>query len=320
MPSPFLSPVMTLLEYAKGLEEGGQRPYIEMFAQRSDVLQRIKWVPTNGGGMYVGYRQAALTQNLAFRALNAASTSGAGQVTSFQEATFRIDHDIPIDQAIIDRIGTRQVAWQNQLALATAAELWTQQFIKGDNTTTPTVFNGLQKRSAFSGRTIDNAAGVAGGAPLSLANLNQVMNRVNKPTSILIPWALKTRFIDAARAQAVGGYIIRNALNDIGKMVWMYGDLEIMWGYDISFNAPMIPFTEVAPGGGAAQCASIYVVSFEEIGVHGVQVKPLTVETVGMLEDRITFNTHVSWDVGIADDHVFSFCRLAGVTNAALVN
>ena len=78
MASPFLNPVMTLTEYSKGPDIPDQaRPLIEMFAQSSDIIDALPFLGL-GGFFYQGYRQAALQNTMAFRAVNAASTSGAG--------------------------------------------------------------------------------------------------------------------------------------------------------------------------------------------------------------------------------------------------
>lgn len=316
MTSPLLTPVLTLPEFAKGADVPDEaRPLIEMFAESSDIARVCPFLGLSGF-IYQGFRQAQLQTTMAFRAINASSTSGAGTVTPFQESTFVIDHDIPVDRVLVDRGGDRRRAWEEKMAMARLGELWVNTFLKGDSTITPTVFNGLQKRSALYGRNIDNSNGTAGGLPLSFTMLDWVIQNVKNPTHIIVPWALKYRFIQAARNTSITGYVIHTSLDESGRPVMDYAGLPLLFGYEKDLHLPILPFTEVATAGGAAQTASIYVVAFGENDLVAIQNKPMEIRDFGLLEDGITYNTHVSWDVGLVDNSNFCFSRLSGVTNA----
>jgi hypothetical protein len=63
----------------------------------------------------------------------------------------------------------------------------------------------------------------------------------------------------------------------------------------------------------------MYICNFSEGGVKGIQIKPMEIRDVGLLQDSITYNTHVSWDVGLVVEHLFAFTRLSGITNATFV-
>ncbi len=201
MTSPFLNPVFTLPEYAKGLNDG-DRPLVEMFATSSDVMQALPFTKVTTP-TYRSYRQSSIPASMNFRAINALSTSGGGTLSAFQELTYPIDHDIPVDKALVERYGPGRRKADEKLAMARLGELWLNTFLKGDNTATPTVFNGLQKRSAQFGRTIDNAQGVLNGAPLSLYMLDQAIWNTRKPTHIIAPWAMMPRFTQAMRNPSI---------------------------------------------------------------------------------------------------------------------
>ena len=72
-------------------------------------------------------------------------------------------------------------------------------------------------------------------------------------------------------------------------------------------------------GGGSAVTASLYGLTLGEGMLRGIQVRPLTPEDVGMLQDRKTYRTHIAWDVGIVDEHKFCMTRLDSWTNAPIV-
>jgi hypothetical protein len=311
MSSPLLNPVMTLVEYYKGMEESNtNRPYIEMFAKSSDVMQAIPFA-TMTGAIYTGFRQSGLPQSLAFRGINGPSTSGAGTISPYQEASYVIDHDIPLDVAIIRRAGDRRRAMEETNGIARAGELWIQTFLKGDNSITPTAFNGLLDNSA-----LVTGAPVVGGAPLSLFALDQAIWNTKGCTHIIADWSLMPRFIQAARNTQISGFVIQS-WPDVGAPKMTYANRPILFGYEKDLHPTILPFTEVAPAGGAAVTSSVYTVNFSEQGVHGIQLIPLEVRDMGLLPDGITYNTHISWDVGLVDDHQFSFTRLAGITSKA---
>jgi hypothetical protein len=201
------------------------------------------------------------------------------------------------------------------MGMARLGELWVNTFLKGDNTTNKTVFSGLQARSAQFGRNIDNANGTSGGAPLSLGQLDWAIQNVRNPTHIICPWSLKYRWIALARTQSISGYVVQT-FDEIGRPKISYAGLPILFGYEKDLHPPILPFTETAAGGGSAVCSSMYVASFGEGGVKGIQISPMEIRDVGLLQDSITYNTHIHWDVGLTVDHDFAFTRLSGITNA----
>ena len=267
MASPFFAPVMTYPEFIKSADMDEQaRPLIEMFAESSDVYKALPFVGLTSP-QYTGFRQTALSGNMAFRGINGSPTSGAGVIAPFQEAAYIVDHDIPIDRALVDRGGERRRAIEEKNAMAELGQLWLTKFVSGDNNANPIEFNGIQKRSASYGRTIDNANGTSGGAALSLLQLDIAVKNTAKKGKrhLLVPFDLKPYFIQAARTSTLTGYVIQT-WDETGEEKLSYGGIPMLFGWEKDLHPPMLQFSEVAPGGGAAQCASIYVVDFGEEG------------------------------------------------------
>lgn len=307
---------LTLVEYAKGLDVADKRrPIIEMFAKSTDIFEALPFEGLNGP-VYEGYRTSQLPTP-AFRAINEASSQGGGKITPFQESSYVMDHDIDIDRAIIDRHGMDRRYQEEQMAVAGAGRKWVDTFLKGDNTTQPREFNGLAKRSALFNRTIANSV-ASGGAPLSLLKLDQAINAVNKPTHIIAPFDSKPLWIQAARTSSLTGFVIQT-WDQVGGPKLTYAGLPLLFGYEKDDNVPVLQFNEVGAGGGAAQTASLYVCSFGPGKLRGIQLKPLEPRDIGLLENGITYRTHLSWDVGLVDEHKYCFSRLTSWTNAAIV-
>lgn len=315
-------PIQTLIEYAKDLD-GVARPIVENFARSSDIMEELPFL-TFSGGSYETYREAAMPTGMAFRGINEPSGSGRGEITPYQESSFPMDFDIPVDIAIIRRHGMERRAVEEKLTTARWGRYWATTFLDGDNTTEPREFNGIKKRIAMAGastaantRTLHNSAS-SGGAALSLSNLDMLLNMVSGATHLLMPRAFAPRLIAAARNTSISGFVIQT-WDQVGLPKMSYAGRKILFGYERELEGDLLNFDEVAAGGGSAVTCSIYAMKFGEDGLHGIQLQPFQVEDQGLLEDRITYNTHVSADVGLADEHPFCMARLTSVTNAAIV-
>jgi len=311
--------LITLPEYAKGFaKEDIRRTVIEMFTSRSDVLEVMPFEQLRGS-KYQGYRESALPV-LQFRGINEASSSGHGNISPFDESTYIIDHDIDVDRAIQDRHGPERRNYEERMGITAAARLWVDTFIKGDQSTNPRVFNGIQIRSNLYGRKFHNSAS-SGGAALSLINLDQMLNNLSKKSGqsyILVPFASLPLWIQAARTQTLTGFVMQT-WDEIGMPKLSYAGHRILFGYPKDDQVPVLQFNEVASGGGSAVTASLYGLTLGEGMLRGIQVRPLSPEDVGLLQDRKTFRTHISWDVGIVDEHKYCLTRLDSWTNAAIV-
>lgn len=315
------SGLITIGEYAKSFaKEDIRRPIIEMFARSADIFDAL---PFEGlkGSVFTYYRQAVLP-TVAFRGINEGSTSGHGTITPLQEATYIVDHDIDVDRAIIDRHGPERRNYEEEMGMTALGQLFTTKVVKGDQTTQPREFNGLQVRSARYSRTFNNST-ASGGAALSLAALDTAINNVNKPTHIFAPYASRPLWIAAARNTALTGFVMQefNVGGDtgVGGLKASYAGLQFLWGYPKDDHPPALDFNEVASGGGAAVTASLYVLAIGEGRFRGIQVKPMESRDIGLLQDGKTYRTHISWDVGLVDEHKFCMARLASWTNAAIV-
>ena len=313
------SNLMTLTEYAKGFSnEDIRRTIIEMFTQYSDVFEVM---PFEGlrGSKYVGFREAALASPQ-FRGINEASSTGHGVISPFDEATAIIDHDIDIDRAIVDRHGPERRNYEERMGITAFARLWIDTFVKGDRSVNPRVFNGLNVRAADFGRLLNNSTS-SGGAALSLLNLDQTINQVSKKsgtTYIFVPFLSIPLWIQAARTTTLTGFVMQT-WDEVGTPKISYGGHRLLWGYPKDDQQPVLQFNEVGNGGGSAVTASLYVMTLGEGMLRGIYVRNLTPEDVGLLQDRKTFRTHISWDVSIVDEHKYCFNRLTSWTNAAIV-
>lgn len=309
---------MTLVEYAKNMGDNPKRPFIEMFAASTDIFSMM---PFSGmtGPIWEGHRTASLPSPV-FRGINESASRGAGTVDPFQEASFIMDHDIDIDSAIVRRQGEQRRDQNRKMLLSAAGRKWADVFVAGDNPTNPREFNGLQARSALFSRSAHNST-ASGGAALSLLKLDQALNQVNKQDgncAIIVPYDSIPLWTQAARNSTLTGFVVQT-WDGVGMPKMTYRGFPFLIGYEKDDHTPVLQFNEVASGGGAAVTASLYIVNFGEMRLHGIQHKPLDIVDVGLLQDQITLRDHLSWDVGMVDEHKYCFVRLDSWTNATIV-
>jgi len=311
-----VSNLITLPEYAKGLaKEDINRRIIEMFAEESDIMAALPFEGLKGSN-YTGYRQSVLPTPV-FRGINEASSSGHGTISPFQEATYIIDHDIDVDRAIVDRHGPERRNYEEKMGVTAFCRLWVNTFVYGDYSANPRVFNGLAVRASKFSRQFHNSTS-SGGAVLSLANLDQAINNVKNPTHIIAPYASRPLWIQAARTQSLSGFVIQT-WDEVGKLKMSYAGLPFLWGYPKDFHTPVLQFNEVASGGGAQVTGSLYVVGFGEGQLRGIEIRPLEARDIGLLQDGKTYRTHLAWDVGLVDEHVYCLARLDSWTSGVIV-
>lgn len=315
--------LMTLPEYAKSMDMGSARALVECFAASSDIMGVLPFDGMNGA-VYEYQREASMPSTMAFRGINQPGTSGNGTLEQFQESAFILDHDLDVDNAIIRRGGTDARARYERLGMAKAGRLWANTFMTGDNTTNALEFNGLKKRVAMSGastlantRTFHNSAS-SGGAALSLLKLDQAINSVNGATHIIVPRLSIPLWVQAARTSSLTGFVMQT-WDGVGTPKLSYAGRPFLFGYEREIEGDLMDFTEVASGGGGLVTASAYIVKFGVDGVHGIQLAPMQVKDVGLLQDQITVRSHLSWDTGLVDKHPFCVARLDSWTNAAIV-
>jgi hypothetical protein len=263
--------VMTLPEYAKGLEKTSiERPLIETFAKESDILEVL---PFEGftGAAYEGYRETDIG-SAAFRAINECAGSSKGKIAPFQETSFPIDTILKVDKAIILRHGESRRGKEEAMQMKAQSKLFTNAFLSGDNVSNPKEPNGLKARcTAANGRLLHNSV-ASGGAPLSLYNLDNAIKNTRNANHIIASLDLLPRFIQAARDTTISGFVIQT-WDEVGTPKLSYAGKRILFGYPKGRDGVILPFTEVAQGGGAAVTTSLFVVDLSPDGLHGIQLK-----------------------------------------------
>jgi hypothetical protein len=126
---------------------------------------------------------------------------------------------------------------------------------------------------------------------------------------------MRRKLFKAARA-GVGGDI-QVSVDDFGYRVTSYNDLPILIADYDDNGQRIIDFDEAGPAGGTTS-TSIYVVRLGDGYVTGLQNGTMEVEDLGLLDDGVTYRTHVEWLVGMAVMHGRACARVWGITTGVV--
>jgi hypothetical protein len=314
-------------QYAKGMEEGSmERNFIEEFTAESDIMHQFPMKPEPTGEYQ--FEKTAELPTVAFRALHEDGNISSGKTTIHKDGTFIMDEYIRVDRALVDRQGDRARSKQERMKAAAMSRNWTDVFLKGDNQTNQREPNGLQNRLTTADTNLFHNNTGSGGGPLSLEKLDVAMVSVNRASHIICSRDLLPYWMKAARDPNLTNSTIVLKENDPLGRVNLNGDpmprmfyngLPILWGYEPEEGAGILPFTEVGTGGGGAVTSSIYIVSFGDERLFGIESTPLKVTDEGQVPGSPYLSTHAKWDWGIVKEHSRAASRLTSITKAAFV-
>ncbi len=307
---------MTLLE-AKKLATPETATIIEEYAATSDILRVIPFENVPGTGKH--YNREDKLPGIGFRGINEGYQESVGVLNPQSEAHKIAGGDLDVDRAIIDMQGTSVRTVHEMMKVKALSLSWTRNFIKGDSTTNPRVFDGLQVR--LTGTQLIANKNIGG--PLSLEKLDEAIDAVDNPNYIIMSKAIRRKLSQAVRNQ-IGGDI-EYEVDELGNQVMQYNSLPILIADYDNNGDQILDYTESSPDGtSSTQCTSIYVVSFGDMMLTGIQgavdgVYGVSVRDLGELETKPVFRTRVDWYNAIACYHGRAAARLHGITDAPAI-
>jgi hypothetical protein len=304
---------LTLVEAAKQSQNMIQSAVIEMYARSSDIMMALPFQTINGNALK--YNREDTLPGIGFRGVNEAYTESTGIINPVTEPLVIAGGDLDVDTFIIKTMGANQRAVQESMKAKALSLAWTKNFIKGDSASDPRGFDGLQVR--LTGDQLMYAGTTDGGDALSLAKLDELIDKVDNPTHLLMSKTMRRRLTAAARTYTVGGFITWDR-DAFGRKIAQYNDLPILIVDKDNTDTDILAFDEVGYTGSTATATSIYCVSLSETTLCGIQSAAMDVRDLGELETKPAYRTRVEWFVGLAAFHGRAAARLAGISNAAV--
>lgn len=279
-----------------------QRGVIETFARTSPVLELLPFM-TIAGNSYQ-YNIEETLPDVEYRDVNQGYTESAGTVIQKQESLVRLGGDVDVDKFIVQTLGNinDQRAIQTNMKVKRLSNQFTKDFFKGNKTTNPLAFDGLDVRLAENNQTIE-----AGGA-LTISKLRELLDLVEGGADVLFMSKAMQRELFAIATQGNHNYIYEGK-DEFGRHISTFGDVPIRVVED-----SVLGFNE------AGDTASIYAVKFgAQENVAGLTNGGVMVQDIGELETKPVYRTRIEFYVGLAVFHPKSASRLSGIQRADAV-
>ncbi len=294
----------TLLEAAK-LETGDvyKQGVIAKFAETSEILRVLPFESISGNALK--YNIEETLPGVGFRGVNGSYTESTGIINPQTESLVIAGGDLDVDKFLVDTMGAGQRTVQEGMKIKALSLAWTKSFIKGDSEDDPREFDGLQKRLTGDALFANGTAG------LSLLKLDEAIDGVENPNYIIMNKTMRRLLTVAARTAAVGGNITYT-IDEFGRQVAAYNDIPILIMGKDNVNAEILDFSE------ASSTTSIYIVSFGDGAVTGLQNGGIDVRDLGELEAKPSLRTRVEWYNGIGVFAPGVAARVSQITNAAV--
>ena len=304
---------LTLIEAAK-LNPGDvlTDAIIELYTGSSEILAALPF--ENIAGNAYSYNREAKLPNVGWRGVNEGFMPSVGVLNPLTESLVLAGGDLDVDRYIIETMGARQRSVQEAMQVRALSWAYTKAFIKGDMSANARELDGLQSR--LQGAQKIPAGTTANGTPLSLGMLDIAIDQTLNPTHLIMNKKMRRRLATAARDSAVGGYVTYGQ-DELGKQITRYGELPILTVDLDSDGNEILGFNEAAYSG-TATATSIYVVSFGDGAIVGLQNGGISVRDLGELQAEPKFRTRVEWYNGLAIFNGRAATRLWSIADAAV--
>lgn len=316
-------PALTLLEAMKVAANNGETKragVIATFARTSAWLAALPFQDIRGNSY--AYNLEGSLPGIAFRGVNESYTPSTGVINPASEALRIAGGELDVDPFIIRTQGEGVRGLHEMLKVKALAASLTTKLIKGDSSTDPREFDGLQVRIPTTGTQFVSAGTTDAGDPLSLYKLDDLISRVAGPNKRL--WMNPTmamRLTQAARNTAVGGFI-NFSQDQFGRQVAAYNGVPIEVAYPENDGTEVLGFDEqgdLAGTPGGSSSTSIYCVSLAPGYVSGIQNGVMDVRDLGELQSSPLYRTRIEWYVSLLVEHPRAVARYGGISNAAVV-
>ena len=260
------------------------------------LLQSLPFRNIEGNGLF--WKREESLPDVGFRNYNGTLAESYGEVSQQSESLKLFGGDIKVDRAIVELEGGEAKAYQVQSRVRAMRLAWEALFINGDSNQSPAEFDGLATRiQSTSSQYFANGAGA-----LSLDKLDEA--------------------IDAVDAQGGSKYIVmsKSGRRALSKLARANGQIDIArneFGYQqlVYAGIPVLELdrdnTNTAILDSDPTDQDLYVVSFGNDHLTGIQNGGVNVRELGESHTQPQLITRVEWYCGLALINGRAAARLA---------
>ena len=292
---------LTLLEAQKHAKTPQELAVITELAA-GQLMSVLPFRSIEGNGLF--WKREESLPDVGFRNYNGALAESYAEVSQQSESLKLFGGDIKVDRAIVDLEGAEAKAYQIQSRVRAMRMAWESLFINGDSNQSPSEFDGLAARiQAGSSQYFAN-----GGGALDLGKLDEVIDNVDAQGGQKYIVCSKS----ARRAltkQARDNNQIEIARSEFGYQQTTYMGLPLL---ELDRDHKNVAILDSDP---TAQ--DLYVVSFGNDHLTGIQNGGVNVRELGESFDRPQLITRVEWYCGLALINGRAAARLSGIDATA---
>ena len=311
---------LTILEFAKTQNDLLTRGFVEVLSRKSPILQYLPFQSINASA--ISFNREATLPDVQYRAVNEDWDESSGTLDKITESLSLfggvVDTDVFFSKVGQDINDVR--AMQSSMKAKSMALDFNDGFVKGDVSSAPKSWDGLQSRIGTGQQLLENGT-TNGGDALSLTNLTTLIDMVvdSDPDLLIMNKTMARRLSVAARLNTVGGWVTFT-IDEFGRRVQRFDEIPLGIMRTDAAGDDILAFDEVGGGGATATATSIYAVKFGMEYCHGIQASPIQVEDLGRYSGGNKYRTAVEWYVnGCVVGNPTSIARLRGISDAAVV-
>lgn len=303
---------------------------LQTFAQQSMLLSAIP-TPTINGNSYSWTREAVLP-TVSFRQINEGYTEDVGATEKLTETLKAVGGDLDVDNYHVETGGSQIRTTHEMMKAKSLAQQIGYTLIKGavigggNLSVSNETFDGLQIRygggAGGSGGAAVDTSGVNGGqllandasgAALSIAKLDEAIQKVDNPTHLLMAKKMRINITSLLRNSAS----ISTGRDEFGRLVQTYNGIPIL---DADQNGDLAGLAFDEYDGSSDVNTSIYCLDLSESGLHMIQSPAgVSVRDLGEQESKPVWRTRVEWYCGLVDEMPRCVSRLYNITDATAV-
>ena len=260
-----------------------------------------------------------------FRALNEELTEGEEDTAELQFSVATFGDIAQVDRVILQAKGSGAFNNKKDQKSFGVGVLFNENFIKGDQTSDPREFNGLQnimEDQVVASQTLSGPNG--SGDALSLLLMDEAIQAVRNAGIIFCSKSLARKFWAAGRTSGVSGFVNYQP-NDsnplgagLGAAITFYNGLPIV-PLAGSFNRDdILPYDETKPGGSGGNQTSLYIARLGDNGLYGAQMGNIKATDFGLVQGSVFHKWDVEWSAGVGLAHPLAIARIAGILDLAI--
>lgn len=275
------------------------------------LLSTLPFRNIQGSGLF--YKREESLGDVGFRSFNEGYAESYAEVRQYSEALKLFGGDIRVDRAMVELEGPQARAYQIQAKVRAMRLAFEGLFINGDSNSSSAEFDGLAVRlpAAQAGTHSQVIENNSTAAVLNLAKLDETIDAVDAQggQKYLVMSKSARRHLSAV-ARASGQIDIQRS--EFGGQQLIYGGLPVL---EIDRDHKNLPILDGTPTD-----QSIYVVSFGNDHVTGIQNGTPSVRDLGEATDAPVLVTRVEWAVAVAMINGRSAARLTKINANASVS